>query len=293
MNKMDPVRLSEKGPLLVFAHANGYPPQAYLSFLKPIIKDYQVFSLYLRSFWPDSNPQEMRDWRAFRDDYLPEVEMLRGKYGKQNALTGQLIGVGHSLGAMTTLMAAIKNPDLFQMLVLIEPVLFPRLRGMLIRLLAPFGILRKVHPLIRGTLRRKTRFESREAMYQRYRVKPVFSGLSDLVLGNYVDGLTVEDPEGGVKLAYPPEWEARIYETGGIADWYVWRNLSKVQCPVLVIRGEDTYVLSDRVINSMVGKMPRGESCTIEGTGHLVPLEAPLETAEVVKGFLRKHLIQI
>ncbi len=291
MNKLDPVRLSKKGPLLVFAHANGYPPGAYLSFLKPLLKNYQVFSLYLRSFWPDSNPQEMQDWRTFRDDYLPEVEMLIEKYGKQNALTGQVIGVGHSLGAMTTLMAAIENPDLFQMLVLIEPVLFPRLRGLLMRLLALFGILKKIHPLIRGTLKRKTRFESQEAMYQRYRVKPVFSGLSDQVLRDYVDGLTVEGPEGGVKLNYPPDWEARIYETGGIADWYVWRNLAKVKCPVLVIRGEDSYVLFDRVINSMVGKMPKGEGYTMEGTGHLVPLEEPGETAEVVRGFLQKHPI--
>ena len=73
MNKLDPVQLSNKGPLLVFAHANGYPPQAYRTFLEPFLEDYQVFSLYLRSFWPDSDPQEMKDWRIFRDDYLPEV----------------------------------------------------------------------------------------------------------------------------------------------------------------------------------------------------------------------------
>lgn len=290
MNKLEPIRLSEKGPLLVFAHANGYPPVAYRSFLNPILNDYQVFSLYLRPFWPDSNPQEMRDWRTFRDDYLPEVEGLIEKYGKQSSSTGQVIGVGHSLGAMTTLMAAIETPDLFQALVLIEPVLFPRLRGVLMRLLAPFGILKRIHPLIKGTLKRKTRFESREAMYERYRVKPVFSGLSDQVLRDYVEGLTVEETDGEVKLNYPPDWESRIYETGGIADWYVWRNLSKVECPVLVIRGEDTYVLFDRVINAMVGKLPKGEGYTMEGTGHLVPLEEPGDTAALVMEFLSEHL---
>jgi len=290
MNKLAPLRLSDQGPLFLFAHANGYPPQAYRTFLAPFLADYQVFSLYLRSFWPGTDPQEMKDWRAFRDDYIPEVHSLIDKYGKQTELSASVIGVGHSLGAMTTLMAAIKDPGMFQLLVLMEPVLFPRWQGTAMRLLAPFKLIKRIHPLIQGTLKRKTRFESREAMYQRYRVKPVFSGLSDQVLRDYVEGLALEDTEGGIKLKYTPDWEARIYETGGIADWYVWRNLDQVKCPVLVIRGEDTYVLFDSVINSMTEKMLAGEGFMMEGTGHLVPLEKPLETAEVVREFIARNL---
>jgi len=289
MNKLDPLRLSDQGPLLVFAHANGYPPQAYRTFLTPFLDDYQVFSLYLRSFWPGTDPQEMRDWRAFRDDYIPEVHSLIENYGKQVESSGSVIGVGHSLGAMTTLMAAIQDPSMFQMLVLMEPVLFPRSWGMLMRLLAPFGVLKEIHPLIRGTLKRKTRFDSREVMYQNYRKKPVFSGLSNQVLRDYVEGLAADIPEGGVSLKYSPAWEARIYETGGRADWVVWRNLDKVQCPVLVIRGEGTYVLHDPVFKSMAGKMPNGEFYTMAGTGHLVSLEAPFRIAEVVLEFLKRH----
>ena len=289
MNKLDPLRLSDDGPLLVFAHANGYPPQAYRTFLTTFLDDYQVFSLYLRSFWPGTDPQEMRDWRAFRDDYIPEVDSLIDKYGKQTESSSSVIGVGHSLGAMTSLMAAIKEPGMFRLLVLMEPVLFPRWQGTAMRLLAPSKLIKRIHPLIKGTLKRKTRFESREAMYQRYRGKSVFSDLSNQVLRDYVEGLALEDSEGGIRLKYTPDWEARIYETGGIADWYVWRNLHQVKCPVLIIRGEDTYVLFDRVINSMTEKMPAGEGYTMEGTGHLVPLEKPRETAEVVLNFLNKH----
>jgi pimeloyl-ACP methyl ester carboxylesterase len=286
MNKLDPIRLSEKGPLLIFAHANGYPPQAYRSFLDPFLENYQVFALFLRPFWPGSNPQEMKDWRTFRDDYLPELRLIRDRYGGDE----KVIGVGHSLGAMTTLMAAIQAPEDFSLLVLIEPVLFPRMRGLLMRILAPLGILRKFHPLIRGTLRRRTQFDSQEVMYQNYRKKAVFSGMPDPVLRDYVKGLAVELTEGGVGLSYPPAWEARVYEKGGIADRYVWRNLAQVTCPVLVIRGEDTYVLFDRVINPLVSQLLRGESFTMSGTGHLVPLEAPEKTAQVVMRFLKKHI---
>ena len=289
MSRIPPRRLNEKGSLLIFAHANGYPPEAYWTFLEPILQKYQVFSLYLRSFWPGTNPNEMRDWRTFRDDYIPEVRSITEKFGGQERSTGQLIGVGHSLGAMTTLLAAIQDPSLFHLLVLIEPVLFPRLHGLTMRLLAPFKVLKYIHPLIRGTLKRKTWFDSREAMYQNYRRKPVFSGLSDQVLGDYVGGLAVDLPEGGVGLKYSPAWEARIYETGGIADWVVWRNLNKVECPVLVIRGEFTYSLLDRVIEPMIKKLPLGEVYTMAGAGHLVPLEEPQKTAEVVLDFLERN----
>jgi len=286
MNKLDPIRLSENGPLLIFAHANGYPPRAYRSFLEPFLEDYQVFSVFMRPFWPGSDPLEMKDWRTFRDDYLPGLESIQDRFGKDE----KVIGIGHSLGAMTTLMSAIQAPEKFKLLVLIEPVLFPRIRGLLMRVLSPIGILRKFHPLIRGTLRRRTRFDSREIMYQNYRKKSVFSGMPDQVLRDYVDGLASDLPDGGVGLTYSPAWESRVYEKGGIADWYVWRNLSKVKCPVLVMRGEDTYVLFDRVINPMVSKLPRGVSYTMDGTGHLVPLEAPEKTAAVVLGFLNEHL---
>jgi len=289
MNKLDPVQLSDKGPLLIFAHANGYPPQAYRTFLEPFLEDYQVFSLYLRSFWPGSDPQDMKDWTTFRDDYLPEARLLVDKYGKQSNMSGRVIGVGHSLGAMTTLMAAVKDPKMFSLLVLMEPVLFPRWRGMAMRLLTPFKQIKKISPLIRQTLKRRTQFDSQEAMYQRYRGKQVFTGLSDQVLRDYVEGLALEDVKGGIRLKYPPAWEARIYETGGIADWYIWRNLDKIPCPVLVIRGEDTYVLVDRVINKMVKKLPKGKGYTMEGSGHLVPLEKPRETAAVVLNFLNEH----
>jgi pimeloyl-ACP methyl ester carboxylesterase len=291
MNKLEPVQLSDNGPLLVFAHANGYPPRAYSAFLEPFLKEYQVISVYLRSFWPNSDPQEMRDWRTFRDDYLPQVKSLADQYRKMAPPTGKVIGVGHSLGAMTSLMAAIQDPEMFNLLVLIEPVLFSRWRGFMMRLLAPFKVIKMIHPLIKGTLKRKTHFESREAMYQNYRVKPVFSRLSDRVLRDYVSGLAEEDPQGGVSIIYPPAWEARIYETGGIADRYVWRNLDRVRCPVLVIRGEDTYTLFDRVIERMVGKMLAGEGFTMPGTGHLVSLEKPQETAVVVKEFLDRHSV--
>jgi pimeloyl-ACP methyl ester carboxylesterase len=199
----------------------------------------------------------------------------------------KIIGIGHSVGAMTTLMAAIQRPEYFRLLVLIEPVLFTRVRGTLNRLIAPLKILRRVHPLIKGTLKRKRSFSDREAMFENYRVKKIFQRLSDQVLGDYVGGLALDMPDGRVGLKYSPDWEARIYETGGLADWYVWKNLSRISCPVLVIRGEQTDTLQPITFQNMVKKMVNGKGLTVPGAGHLLPLEKPHQTAAIILDYLQ------
>lgn len=285
MNRFPPIQISKEGPLLVFVHANGYPPETYRSFLDPFLSDFQVWTIYLRPFWSGSDPQHMHDWRVFRDDTIPVIKELVEKTGSKQPV----IGLGHSLGGATLLMSAIQEPELFSQLVLMDPVIFPRWRGTLMRMASPLKLIRKYHPLIRGTLRRKTWFESREAMYLNYRGKKVFSAFSDQVLKDYVEGLA-NDLTDGVGLRYPPAWEARIYETGGRADWVIWRGREKIKPPTLIIRGEDTYTLRDRLIQSLVGRMPRGEYATVLGSGHLLPLEDPQGTAEVALGFLERNL---
>jgi len=88
---------------------------------------------------PDTDPESLSDWRIFRDDYLRDLPtLLENAEGD----TDSLIGMGHSLGAVTTLMAAIESPSSFRALVLIEPTLFQFWQGALMRILAPFRLFR-------------------------------------------------------------------------------------------------------------------------------------------------------
>ncbi|MGB2956505.1 MAG: alpha/beta hydrolase [Anaerolineales bacterium] len=287
---IDPLILSRDGPLFLFAHANGYPPEAYRTFLLPFLDDFQVMALPLRPFWPGSDPDRLKDWRLFRDDYLDflkELESNQRLSSRSKIGFNQVIGVGHSVGGMTTLMAAIERPKLFRALVLIEPVLFPPWRGIIMRAQAPFNLMRRFYPLIRGTLRRKVNFPSREVMFTNYRLKKIFKGLSDPVLRDYVAGLASDNPDGTVNLKYSPAWEARIYETSGLADAYVWRNLPKVSCPVLVLRGENSETLKPRVVRRMAKKLPDGQAYTQPEAGHLLPLEVPDRTASLIADYLK------
>jgi len=284
---IDPLILSNDGPPLTFIHANGYPLLAYQDMLKPLVNKYQVSGYFLRPFWPGSDPGALRDWRDFAGDYLKFLEefYFEDQDFPDQKRTG-VIAVGHSVGAMTSLLAAIQHPELFQALVLIEPVLFPPWRGKLMQLITNFRSISQLHPLIRKTLQRKRSFPTQEIMFTNYRGKSIFERLSDHVLMNYVKGLSREIPDGSVELSYSPEWEARIYETSGIADRIVWRNIDKVTCPVLVIRGRDTDTLKEWVFEQMLKKLPAGVGANISDAGHLVPLEKPERTSELITEFL-------
>lgn len=282
IKSLEPLVLSDQGPLLVHAHANGYPPEVYQAFLKPFLADFQVRAVYQRPFWPGSVPDSLGDWRVLRDDYLAALPTHLASAGGD----GTLVGMGHSLGAMTTLMAAIERPDRFRALVLIEPTLFPPWMGFIMRALAPFQFFRYIHPLIRRTLRRRTSFPDEESMFSNYRRKQIFAGIPDHVLRDYARGLAKPEPDGTVSLKYSPAWELKIYETGGSADRYVWRNLAGIPCPVLILRGEDSDTLGARTLVRIAGGLPNGQGVTVKGVGHLLPLEAPDKVAGVVLDFL-------
>lgn len=278
---LEPLALSDRGPLLIHAHANGYPPEAYRSYLKPFQDAYQTRAVYLRPFWPGSDPAELRDWRLFRDDYLQALPSHLKAAGEEN-----LIGMGHSLGGMTTLMAALEAPERFRALVLIEPTLFPPWMGFLMRSLAPLHLYRHVHPLVRRTLRRRTSFKNQESMFQNYRRKPIFAAIPDPVLRDYVRGLAVPQTDGTVGLRYSPAWEVQVYETGGSADRYVWKHLSRIPCPVLVLRGENSDTLGQKTLERMARHLPNCQAVTMPSLGHLLPLEAPEQVAAIALDFL-------
>ncbi len=281
MKSPEPLVLSDRGPLLIHAHANGYPPEAYRSFLEPFLDTFQVRAIYLRPFWPGSDHDTLKNWQLFRDDYLAALPTHLEETGEQS-----LIGIGHSLGGMASLMAAIEAPERFRALVLIEPTLFPSWQGLLMRISAPLNLFRYFHPLVRRTLRRRVVFSDQESMYQNYRRKNVFAGIPDHVLLDYVQGLAEDQPDGTVKLKYTPEWELRVYETGGSADPYVWKNLSRIPCPVLVLRGELSDTLEQKTLERIALKLPRGEAVTVPSVGHLLPLEEPRQVASIVLAFL-------
>ncbi len=235
--------------------------------------------MQLRPLWPGQSPDGLRDWNPLAEDFLQFLD-------QQNA--DRVLAVGHSLGAITILRAALKHPERFRAIVLMDPVLFPPRRIIAWNIVRALGLGYQTHPLIRGTLKRRRQFDDLDQVFRAYRRREVFRFFSDESLRAYIEGILRPRADGGYELAYSPEWEARIYYTGIWRDLELWRGLKPLRMPALFVRGAETDTFWASAADLVKRKQPAARVETVERSTHLLPLERPQEVANIVLSFLKE-----
>jgi len=265
---------SSTKPLIHLAHANGFLPKTYQESLKPLLNDYKIISFYPRSLWVDTDPKWLKHWSQMADDLIASLDGIKVK---------GIIGIGHSLGGVLTLYAAVKRPDLFSKVILIDPTMLPPKLLWQIRLMKLIGLDAR-SALIKGALRRKRNWDSAKAAYEYFRGRQLFKNWSDAVVKAYVESITEPALDGSIRLSYPPEWEARIYKT---IPTDVWKSAKLIQQPTLVIRGETSNTFTEDSEKAFRKANPRVSFEVVLGAGHLVPQERPNEIGRFIRDFLQ------
>lgn len=258
------------GPDLHFAHANGFPPSTYRQFLTQLGSRYHIMAMAQRPLWPGEAPEQLEGWYQLAGDLI--------RFLDEHGLQG-IVGAGHSLGAVVTMVAALARPDLFQKLVLIEPVFLP----------PPMLAAAAAHPeqafeipLVHIARRRRYHWPSRQAAFTHFRKKEVFSRFSDTALRDYVEhGL--EECGERFELRFSREWEARFYGTPPLE---VWEQIPRIQHPTLAVRGAKTDTLMMPAWELWQELQPGAQFVEIPNAGHLVPMEKPVELTTAVAAFL-------
>ena len=98
-----------------FIHANGFPPDSYRNILNELSENQKIDNFLLRPLWKkETDHREIKDWNIFCDDYESYLNKYRNK----------VIGLGHSIGGNIVLHTAIKKPDLFSKIILLDPTLY-------------------------------------------------------------------------------------------------------------------------------------------------------------------------
>lgn len=259
------------GEKIHFAHANGYPPGCYSELIDLLKESHKVFSMHYRPLWDGSDYQKLRNWKSFSDDLIQFLDQQSEK---------ALIGIGHSMGATTSVVAAQKRPDLFRKLILIEPVILPT-QAYWIGIL-PISWRRRLFPIAKIAQKRKDKWESKEVLFESFRKKKVFDKISDKGLRLFAEHGTRADEGGGVKLLYSKQWEEQVYLT----PFYPWTFLKRLQQPTLVLRAEYSNVLNNKTWQKLKETVKNGTFIDLENTSHLAPLEAPEMINEIIKNWL-------
>ena len=266
----------DKAPLH-FLHANGYPPDCYKPLFEHLQPHFRVFGMHLRPLWPNAKPEELNDWSPLADDLLRFLDEQKAD---------SLLAVGHSVGGIVTLRAALREPIRFRGLVLIDPVLFPPSRIIAWNIARVLGLGHRAHPLIQGALKRRREFDDIETIFRSYRRRNVFRNFSDENLRAYIGGIVRPRDGGGYELVFSPEWEARIYYTGIWRDMDLWRKLRDLRVPTMIIRGGESDTFWAQAADQVRRTNPQVRIEAVANAGHLVPLERPQEVAELILDFV-------
>jgi pimeloyl-ACP methyl ester carboxylesterase len=210
---------------LVFVHANGFNALTYRSLLAPLAGSLRIWAPDLRGHGGTTLPAEpggRRGWHDHRDDLVALLDTLDGP---------PMVLAGHSMGGTSALLAAAQRPDRVGGLVLLDPVIWSRWVVAAFQLPLLDRIASRI-PLVKGALRRRAVFDSREQAMAAYLGRGAFRGWPEIMLADYLaDGL-IETP-GGFTLACDPAWEASNYAAQSHDPW---RALKRLDCPVRVLR---------------------------------------------------------
>ena len=267
------------GPQAHLLHANGFCAGTYSPFVRYLLNDLHIIASDVRGHGGSdlADIKRVRHWDIFAEDLKTLIDQT---------MSPPVIGLGHSLGAVTTYIAAAKYPRLFSCIILLDPPILPRRMIWLIAAMKCLGLGGKI-PLARTARRRRKTFQGKKEALKRFASgHGIFKTWSQEFVEAYLEcGLLEKDSEtAGLKC--DPELEARIFESIPLD---VWKYADKVSCPVLAIRGELSDTFRVDAAERLKRKIADCELKTIANAGHFVPMGKPEECAKIILEFLRRN----
>jgi pimeloyl-ACP methyl ester carboxylesterase len=250
-------------PTVLFSHATGFHGRVFDPIANELIATHHCVTFDYRGNGDSTLPFDWDvRWSAYGDDALAAA-----RYAANN---GPVIGVGHSMGGTALVMAALRQPDLFRVLVLFEPIIFP---------------LRQSEPnedrnyMAEGARKRRTTFASFDDARANYASKPPLNVLHPDALSAYVNFGFSHQPDGNVTLKCSPEHEARTYETGALHE--TWDDLANLTIPTWVISGENQGPAS--IAPLIAAAIPGSHFLKYGDLGHFGPMQDPQRFAALIR----------
>src|SRR5262249_19070099 len=163
-------------------------------------------------------------------------------------------------------MAAAKQPELAEALVLAEPVMRPDWQSAYAFFARTFGLEERLLPRVGGARRRRAQFASREEALKAYRGRGAFRSLPEQAVADYVESGVV--PEGNTfKLACSGAWEGEMYS---IFPLGVARLGKRVTAPVTILAGTEQPATDEAVAQEFVRLNGHTKLMQISGTSHFL-----------------------
>ena len=257
-------------PVLHFSHANGFPASCYAAMHRELAQRYRIGAI--EAIGTDPHYPVTDGWPLLVAQLIAVLERdYRGE---------PVFGVGHSMGAYLTFLAATRRPELFRAIVMIDAPVIGALKGRLLGATKRIGIVDRVTPA--GVTRdRRALWDSREEAKAHFRSRKLFRNFSAGCLDDYVQHALVKT-ESRYRLKIDPRIEYQVYRT---VPHDMHRELRRLQVPAGFIGGTDSDVIRRVGMGLMRGR--KFLKRRVAG-GHLFPFEHPRAAARAVMEILEE-----
>ena len=193
---------------------------------------------------------------------------------KLESIGEPVFGVGHSLGGYLNYLAAVRRPELFRAIMLLDAPIIGPFRGSMLGATKRLGIVDRVTPA-GATRDRRSTWDSRDDAKAHFRSRKLFARFAPECLEDYVRHGLVEGPDGKLRLKIDPQIEYQIYRT---IPHDMMRHLPKLRVPAFFLGGADSEVVRRIRLARM---RPKFRLRKVPG-GHLFPFEHPGESARSI-----------
>ena len=264
-----------EGPLAHLAHGTGFNARLYTPLVERLRPRLNMVGLDLRGHGlstAPADPDSLKSWHVFGHDLEAFFEYL----GRP------VVAVGHSMGAVVSMMVAARRPDLVRAMILLDPTVFSPVESAGMHLLKRAGLGGKI-PLASGALHRRNGWPDRETVLKAYGGKSVFRTWQDGFLENYLADGVRANGSGTVGLTCDPLWESRVYAT---VTHETWSYIRRLEIPLLVVYGCESNVFRAAAVRRFRRVVPEAVFVGYQGAGHFVPMERPEEIAGDIASFL-------
>jgi pimeloyl-ACP methyl ester carboxylesterase len=252
--------------MIHFAHANGFPSDCYHMMFNELRVAYDVNYVSMVGHSDDYPISE--NWSHLVDELIESV-----MYHRQSPV----VGVGHSLGGVLTLLAASKRPDLFKQVILLDAPVFGFSKSMTIRLIKGLGLIHLATPSKRSA-KRKAIWNNLEEAKAYFLKKPLYQSFHPECLEDYLQHALIQRADKKYQLRFCREKESLIFKT---VPHSVYRNIKKLSVPVSLIYSESSHIITAYELRNMKKKF--GVITYACKGSHLFPLEHPKQTAALIQ----------
>ena len=208
------------------------------------------------------------DWRPDHD-YSPATNAADVVVALGRLAPAPQLVVGMSLGGLTAISLAAHHPDLVPRLVVVD--------------VTPGTDHAKAEPIV-AFVSGPERFESFDEILQRtvqFNPTRTESSLRRGVLHN-----ARENPDGSWTWRYDRMRDWKRGEELSFAP--LWDDVERVAAPMLLVRGALSGVVADEDVAELRRRQPDADVVVVEGAGHSVQGDRPLELARIIDEFLQR-----